>query len=86
MISPVQCRAARALLSWTQEQLASAAEVGVVTVRQFEGEAATPRKATLSVIAGAFERAGVVFDLDLGAGPGVRFKDAPYTGGDGGRG
>ncbi|PSJ19972.1 transcriptional regulator, partial [Halomonas sp. ND22Bw] len=39
MISAAQCRAARGLLNWTQAELAAAASVGVVTVRQFEGQA-----------------------------------------------
>ena len=36
MITPAQCRAARALLEWNQQELARKARVGVVTVHQFE--------------------------------------------------
>ena len=36
MISSEQCRAGRALLDWSQGDLANAAGVGIVTVRQLE--------------------------------------------------
>jgi transcriptional regulator with XRE-family HTH domain len=76
MITPAQCRAARALLDWSQQQLAEAARVGVVTVRQFEGSAATPRNATLDVIKRALEAVGVIFiDDDRGEGV-VRLRTA----------
>lgn len=75
MISPAQCRAARGLLSWTQADLAKAASVGVVTVRQFEGENGVPRSATLKVLCQAFEAAGVEFIPANGGGPGVRLRE-----------
>lgn len=74
MITPAQCRAARALLDWSQQQLATAAQVGVVTVRQFEGGAVHPRPATLAVVQRAFEAAGVAFIAANGGGPGVRLQ------------
>ncbi len=74
MITPAQCRAGRALLDWSQQQLADAARVGVVTVRQFEGSASQPRNATLDVIQRALEAAGVIFISENGEGPGVRLK------------
>lgn len=58
-MTPAQCRAARALLGWTQERLAEEAEVGVVTIRQFEGGASKPRRATLAAIRRAMENVGV---------------------------
>ncbi|MGA7737942.1 MAG: helix-turn-helix transcriptional regulator [Pseudolabrys sp.] len=36
MIAPEQCRAARGLLAWSQQELAKKARVGVVTVHQLE--------------------------------------------------
>ena len=75
MITAPQCRAARGLLNWTQAELASAASVGVVTVRQFEGQAAEPRPATLTVIRQALEAAGVEFIPENGGGAGVRMRD-----------
>ncbi len=70
MISAAQCRAARGLLGWTQQRLATAAKVGVVTVRQFESGATQPHNATLDVIVRAFEAAGVEFTD--GDAPGVK--------------
>lgn len=77
MLSPAQCRAARGLLDWTQQELADAARIGVATVRLFEGEAAESRQATLSVLRQAFESAGVEFIDENGGGPGVRLRKAP---------
>nr|WP_131113107.1 helix-turn-helix domain-containing protein [Lichenihabitans psoromatis] len=76
MITPAQCRAARALLNWTQDQLAKAATVGIVTIRQFEGANADPRHATLVVITRALEAAGVEFIPENGGGAGVRLRMA----------
>ncbi|MCJ2104357.1 helix-turn-helix domain-containing protein [Methylobacterium sp. E-041] len=75
MISPSQCRAARGLLNWTQADLAKAASVGVVTVRQFEAEGAAPRAATLTVLTQAFEAAGLEFIPENGGGAGIRFRE-----------
>ena len=74
MITPAQCRAARGLLDWSQQQLADAARVGISTVRQFEGGEREPRHATLDVIRRAFEAAGVIFVDENGDGPGVRMR------------
>jgi transcriptional regulator with XRE-family HTH domain len=75
MITPAQCRAARALLEWTQKQLAEAARVGVVTIRQFESSDTEPRRATIDVIKRALEAAGVEFIDENGGGPGVRLRN-----------
>ena len=74
MITAAQCRAARGLLNWTQDDLASAAEVGVVTVRQFEADKGSPRRATVAVIKQALEAAGVEFISENGGGAGVRLR------------
>ena len=74
MISPSQCRAARGLLDWSQQDLADQSEVGIVTVRQLEGGIHKPRRATLRVIRQAFESAGVEFIDENGGGAGVRLK------------
>jgi predicted transcriptional regulator len=75
MITPEQCRAARGLLAWGQQELAHNASIGVVTVRQFEAGTNQPRNATLSVIRRAFEDAGVEFIDANGGGPGVRLRE-----------
>jgi transcriptional regulator with XRE-family HTH domain len=77
MITPSQCRAARGLLDWTQQELADAARIGVATVRLFEGEAAEARQATLAVLRQAFESAGVEFIEENGGGPGLRLRKRP---------
>jgi len=79
MITPEQCRAARGLLDWSQQDLADRAGVGIVTVRQLEAGAASPRRATLDVIRRAFESAGVEFIDENGGGPGLRLKAIKST-------
>jgi transcriptional regulator with XRE-family HTH domain len=74
MITPQQCRAARGLLDWSQQNLAVSAGVGVVTVRQVEAGVGIPRKATLAVIRQALESAGVEFIDENGGGAGVRLR------------
>jgi transcriptional regulator with XRE-family HTH domain len=70
MITASQCRAARGLLNWTQQELADAAHIGVATVRLFESEATMTRESTLVLLRRAFESAGV--ELTNGDYPGVR--------------
>jgi hypothetical protein len=70
MITASQCRAARGLLNWTQQELADAAHIGVATVRVFEGNGAGTRQSTLMLLQGALESAGVEFTN--GEHPGVR--------------
>ena len=74
MITSAQCRAARGLLDWTQQELADRAPVGIVTVRQVEAGLTEPRRATLEVIRRALEGAGVEFINENGGGPGVRLR------------
>jgi predicted transcriptional regulator len=74
MITPEQCRAARGLLDWSQQDLAEKAAVGIVTVRQLEAGAHEPRRATLDVIKRALESAGIEFIEENGGGPGVRLR------------
>jgi transcriptional regulator with XRE-family HTH domain len=74
MLGPEQCRAARALLDWSQQELADSAAVGIVTVRQLEAGGHEPRRATLAVIRQALEAAGVEFIDENGGGPGVRLR------------
>ena len=74
MITSAQCRAARGLLDWTQQELADRARVGIVTVRQVEAGLTEPRRATLEVVRRALEGAGVEFINENGGGPGVRLR------------
>jgi transcriptional regulator with XRE-family HTH domain len=80
MITSEQCRAARGLLGWSQQNLADEASVGIVTVHQVEAGTTRPHRSTLDVIRRAFERAGVEFiDEDDKGGPGVRRSKAPVV-------
>ncbi|MFC1672740.1 multiprotein-bridging factor 1 family protein [Pseudomonadota bacterium] len=72
MIQSSQCRAARALLQWSQQELAVRANLGVVTVRKFENQKSTPHPGTVELLSKAFEAAGVAFIDGGGQGPGVR--------------
>ena len=76
MISPAQCRAARGLLDWSQQDLAREAQVGIVTIRQVEAGVIQPRRATLVVVRHTLEAAGIEFIEDNGGGVGVRFREA----------
>jgi predicted transcriptional regulator len=73
-MTPAQCRAARGLLDWTQQELAHRAGVGIVTVRQVEAGTTEPRRATIDVIQRALTTAGVQFIDENGGGPGVRLR------------
>ena len=74
MITPAQCRAARALLKWTQKDLALESEVNEVTIRNFEIEKAMPMKGTILLLKVTLEDAGVEFIPANGGGPGLRLK------------
>jgi len=74
-VSPAQSRAARALLNWSQDELAREASVGVNTVRNFEQEKASPRPAILNAMRSALERAGVRMIEEGGEGVQLRRVD-----------
>lgn len=73
-ISPAQCRAARSLLSWRQDELEEASGVAKKTIADFERGARTPRPATLEAIRATLENAGIEFIDENGGGPGVRLR------------
>jgi predicted transcriptional regulator len=75
VITPSQCRAARGLLGWNQQDLAARAGVSQLTVHQLETGTTRPRRATLDVVRRAFESAGVDFIDENGGGPGVRLRN-----------
>lgn len=59
MIAPAQCRAARALLDWSQLDLAKAANLGLSTIRDFEKGRRVPTHNNLRGIRIALEEGGV---------------------------
>lgn len=76
-ITPAQCRAARALLDWSQDRLEMAAKVARKTIVDFERETRRPYDRTIAAIRGAFEAAGVEFIPANGGGAGVRLAQPP---------
>ena len=73
-LTSAQCRAARALLDWSQGDLASAAKVATKTLADFERGNRTPYERTLADIQAALEAAGAIFIDENGEGPGVRLR------------
>jgi transcriptional regulator with XRE-family HTH domain len=70
-----QVRAARGLVGWTQQQLATEARVGKNSLSRFEAGAADSRMSTILAVTAALEKAGVIFIPDtLDEGEGVRFR------------
>ncbi|MBX9934841.1 MAG: helix-turn-helix domain-containing protein [Methylobacterium sp.] len=76
-LSPEQCRAARGLIDWTQEELADRAGVSRSTVRDYEKGRHDLHRASAAMIKNAFEAAGVILiGADGFLGPGVRLRIA----------
>jgi DNA-binding transcriptional regulator YiaG len=60
-MSPEQCRAARAWLEVSQDDLATSARVGISTIRDFENGRRTPIANNLTAIQAALEARGIAF-------------------------
>ena len=78
MITVAQLRAARALIGWSQPELAERSGVGIATVRRMEGARGLPKTTAENVwkVQQALEDAGVVFiDQNEEGGPGVRLRE-----------
>ncbi|HYD68495.1 helix-turn-helix transcriptional regulator [Azospirillum sp.] len=78
VITPEQSRAGRALLGWSQQELAARAKVAKQTLADFERGARNPYYRTLTDIRAALETGGVAFigsgETSEGGGTGVRLK------------
>ncbi len=70
MITLSQIKAARALLNWTQDNLAKAADLSLPGINNLERGISSPRKETLAAIENALTQAGIEF-IDI---TGVRLK------------
>jgi predicted transcriptional regulator len=75
-ISIRQVKAARALLAWSQDDLASASGLSNPTIARLEATDGPigGRADTVAAIRAALEAAGVIFVDPNGEGPGVRLR------------
>ena len=78
-LTPRLCRAARALAGFEQKELALASGVSKSTIGAFETKSEKARLAAMNnrALVEAFEGAGLVFILEDGGGPGLRFGKGP---------
>jgi ribosome-binding protein aMBF1 (putative translation factor) len=72
MMSPEQCRAARAWLGWSQQELAQRARVGLSTVKDFERGDRKPMVNNLDAMRRAIETAGIALIEENGTAVGIR--------------
>ncbi|MGD1213260.1 MAG: helix-turn-helix domain-containing protein [Candidatus Acidiferrales bacterium] len=81
-VSIRQLKAARALLAWSQEELAAAAHVSIPTIKRLEAQDGPlgGRNETGTKIRSALESAGIEFIDENGGGPGVRLRKRPPRG------
>lgn len=81
LLVPAQVRAARGLLSWSQDKLADSAGIALSSVRDFENQKRTVEGQVAAAILRALVDAGVTFiPGDEEAGPGVRLNaDRPMS-------
>ena len=69
------CRAARALIQWSREELAADSGVGIEAIADFETGREMPSSDALGRLQTALEEGGAVFIPESGAGGvGVRLK------------
>lgn len=74
-MTPEQCRAPRGWLDWSQEHLASAANVSLSTIRDFEKGRRVPIPNNLKAMKATLEDAGIgFFDVENGAW-GITYAD-----------
>jgi transcriptional regulator with XRE-family HTH domain len=74
MVNEKQCRAARAWLGISQNELADISGVSPRTIAHFESGRRVPHDRTLRDLREAFERSGFEFLFEDGVGVGVRYR------------
>ena len=74
ILTAAQCRAARAMIEWSPEQLSQMCGVELRTISEFEARFRRPDDDAQRRIRTAFEQAGVVFISENGGGAGVRLR------------
>ncbi len=73
LVIPAQICAGRALLGWSQDELAKAADVALTSVRDIESQKRAADSGTAAAVRRALENAGIEFlPGTVDAGPGVR--------------
>ena len=75
VLSSEQCRAGRAMLDWSREDLAAKSGVSRPTLADFETNKRKPYDRTLADIRRTFEEAGLEFIPENGGGAGIRFRE-----------
>jgi len=60
-VTPAQCRAARALLNWSQADLVEKSGVAQKTITDFERGLTRPQRRTFEAMIAALEAAGIEF-------------------------
>lgn len=73
-MTPAQCRAARALLNWTQPFLAEASGLSKSTIVDFELERRAVSAAAQAAIKQALENGGIIFIRQDGHSVGVMHR------------
>lgn len=73
-IVPLQIRAARAMLAWTQDDLAVRSGVSRRSIAAIEMEVAVPKTETLARLVHSFEQAGIEFRRTRDWAPAVALR------------
>jgi hypothetical protein len=74
ILTAAQCRAARALIEWSVDELSRASKVDTKTITDFELRYHAPSGHDKRRIRVALEEGGVIFIPENGGGAGVRLK------------
>ena len=73
-LTAAQCRAGRALIEWTQQQLSQSAGIDIQTIADFEKRFRAADETTRRRLRATLEAAGVTFVAENGGGAGARLK------------
>jgi len=73
-LTAAQCRAGRALIEWSQQQLSQSAAIDIQTIADFEKRFRSVDETTRRRLRATLEAAGVVFIAENGGGAGARLK------------
>ncbi len=74
MLQPAQCRAGRALLGWSNEDLALASGIDRDTIADFESGAQIPHRSALEALGRALGAGGLILIEEDVEGIGVRLR------------